>query len=65
MFSPAVMRNIRPNLIVALIYNVAGVPIAARVLYPTGHRAEAYSRVPVCCTDGRRVQRALNGSQRS
>lgn len=30
----ATMRNIRPNLFFAFIYNVLGVPIAARVLYP-------------------------------
>ena len=28
------MRNIRQNLFFALIYNAAGVPIAAGVLYP-------------------------------
>ena len=33
--SAAVMRNIRQNLWFAFIYNVAGVPIAAGVLYPT------------------------------
>ena len=32
--SRAVMRNIRQNLVFAFIYNVAGVPIAAGVLYP-------------------------------
>ena len=32
--SRAVMRNIRQNLIFAFIYNAAGVPIAAGVLYP-------------------------------
>ncbi len=32
--SRAVMRNIRQNLVFALVYNVAGVPIAAGVLYP-------------------------------
>jgi Cu+-exporting ATPase len=32
--SRAVMRNIRQNLIFAFAYNVAGVPIAAGVLYP-------------------------------
>lgn len=30
----AAMRNIRQNLFFALIYNAAGVPIAAGVLYP-------------------------------
>jgi len=35
--SRAVMRNIRQNLVFAFIYNVAGVPIAAGVLYPTFH----------------------------
>ena len=33
--SQATMRNIRQNLIFAFIYNAAGVPIAAGVLYPT------------------------------
>jgi P-type Cu+ transporter len=33
--SQAVMRNIRQNLFFAFIYNAAGVPIAAGVLYPT------------------------------
>jgi Cu+-exporting ATPase len=28
------MRNIRQNLFFALIYNAAGVPIAAGILYP-------------------------------
>jgi Cu+-exporting ATPase len=32
--SAAVMRNIRQNLFFAFIYNLAGVPIAAGVLYP-------------------------------
>jgi Cu+-exporting ATPase len=32
--SAAVMRNIRQNLFFAFIYNAAGVPIAAGVLYP-------------------------------
>ena len=32
--SRTVMRNIRQNLVFAFIYNVAGVPIAAGVLYP-------------------------------
>uniref|UniRef100_B0SXH5 Copper-translocating P-type ATPase n=1 Tax=Caulobacter sp. (strain K31) TaxID=366602 RepID=B0SXH5_CAUSK len=35
--SRAVMANIRQNLVFAFIYNVAGVPIAAGVLYPTFH----------------------------
>ena len=33
--SAAVMRNIRQNLFFAFIYNSAGVPIAAGILYPT------------------------------
>jgi len=33
--SRAVMRNIRQNLVFAFAYNVAGVPIAAGLLYPT------------------------------
>jgi len=32
--SRAVMRNIRQNLVFAFVYNVAGVPIAAGLLYP-------------------------------
>ena len=32
--SAATMRNIRQNLFFAFIYNAAGVPIAAGVLYP-------------------------------
>jgi P-type Cu+ transporter len=32
--SQAVMRNIRQNLVFAFIYNAAGVPVAAGVLYP-------------------------------
>jgi Cu+-exporting ATPase len=32
--SRAVMRNIRQNLFFAFVYNVAGVPVAAGVLYP-------------------------------
>jgi hypothetical protein len=32
--SQATMRNIRQNLFFAFIYNVAGVPLAAGILYP-------------------------------
>ena len=32
--SRATMRNIRQNLVFALIYNAAGIPIAAGILYP-------------------------------
>ena len=32
--SEATMRNIRQNLFFAFIYNAAGIPIAAGVLYP-------------------------------
>jgi Cu+-exporting ATPase len=32
--STAVMRNIRQNLFFAFVYNAAGVPVAAGVLYP-------------------------------
>jgi Cu+-exporting ATPase len=34
-FLQATMRNIRQNLFFAFVYNAAGVPIAAGVLYPT------------------------------
>jgi P-type E1-E2 ATPase len=33
--SEATMSNIRQNLVFAFVYNLAGVPIAAGVLYPT------------------------------
>ena len=33
--SQATMRNIRQNLFFAFIYNAAGIPIAAGILYPT------------------------------
>jgi Cu+-exporting ATPase len=32
--SEATMRNIRQNLMFAFVYNAAGVPVAAGVLYP-------------------------------
>jgi P-type Cu+ transporter len=35
LLSQATMRNIRQNLFFAFIYNAAGIPIAAGVLYPT------------------------------
>jgi Cu+-exporting ATPase len=35
--SKAVMRNIRQNLFFAFVYNAAGIPIAAGVLYPVFH----------------------------
>jgi Cu+-exporting ATPase len=34
LLSRAVMRNIRQNLFFAFIYNAAGVPIAAGILFP-------------------------------
>jgi Cu+-exporting ATPase len=33
--SQATMHNIRQNLFFAFIYNAAGIPVAAGVLYPT------------------------------
>ena len=33
--SQATMSNIRQNLVFAFVYNVAGIPIAAGILYPT------------------------------
>jgi P-type Cu+ transporter len=33
--SRATMRNIRQNLVLAFVYNVVGIPVAAGVLYPT------------------------------
>ncbi len=33
--SHATMRNIRENLVLAFVYNVVGIPVAAGVLYPT------------------------------
>jgi Cu+-exporting ATPase len=33
--SRATMRNIRQNLVLAFVYNMLGVPVAAGVLYPT------------------------------
>ena len=33
--SSATMRNIRQNLVFAFLYNAAGIPIAAGVLYPS------------------------------
>ncbi len=32
--SRATMRNIRQNLVLAFVYNVLGIPLAAGVLYP-------------------------------
>ena len=32
--SQATMRNIRQNLLLSFVYNVAGIPLAAGVLYP-------------------------------
>jgi len=33
--SRATMRNIRENLVLAFVYNVVGIPVAAGILYPT------------------------------
>jgi Cu+-exporting ATPase len=33
--SRTTMRNIRQNLALAFVYNIAGIPIAAGVLYPS------------------------------
>jgi Cu+-exporting ATPase len=33
--SRATMRNIRENLVLAFVYNIVGIPVAAGVLYPT------------------------------
>jgi Cu+-exporting ATPase len=33
--SRATMRNIRENLVLAFVYNVVGIPLAAGALYPT------------------------------
>jgi Cu+-exporting ATPase len=33
--SRAVMNNIRQNLVFAFVYNAAGIPVAAGVLYPS------------------------------
>ena len=33
--SRSTMRNIRQNLVPAIVYNVIGIPIAAGVLYPS------------------------------
>ena len=35
--SKAVMRNVRQNLFFAFVYNAAGVPLAAGVMYPLFH----------------------------
>jgi Cu+-exporting ATPase len=35
MLSRVTMRNIRQNLALAFVYNIAGIPIAAGVLYPS------------------------------
>jgi P-type Cu+ transporter len=32
--SRATMRNIRQNLVLAFVYNVLGIPVAAGILYP-------------------------------
>jgi len=34
LLSRATMRNIRQNLVLAFVYNVLGIPLAAGVLYP-------------------------------
>jgi Cu+-exporting ATPase len=59
------MRNIRQNLFFAFVYNAAGVPIAAGVLYPVFHlllspifAAAAMSASSVCViTNALRLRR--------
>ena len=65
--SQATMRNIRQNLFFAFIYNAAGVPIAAGVLYPglrhaavAGHRRRGDGAV----VGQRRRQRACGCASR-
>jgi Cu+-exporting ATPase len=67
--SQATMNNIRQNLFFAFIYNAAGVPIAAGVLYPTfgillspviGAAAMAMSSVSVI-TNALRLRRVRLG----
>ena len=54
--SAAVMRNIRQNLFFAFVYNAAGVPIAAGVLYPV-------VRHPAVADDRRRGDGAVVGQR--
>ena len=70
--SAATMRNIRQNLAFAFVYNAAGVPIAAGVLYPVfgillspmlGAAAMALSSVSVI-GNALRLARAPSGSSR-
>ena len=55
----ATMRNIRQNLFFAFIYNAAGVPIAAGVLYPTFGMLLSPSRRPVFPISGSRAPRSV------
>ena len=55
--SQATMRNIRQNLFFAFIYNAAGIPIAAGILYPT-------FRHPAVADHRRRRHGAVVGQRR-
>src|SRR3546814_15672142 len=72
--SGATMRNIRQNLFFAFVYNAAGVPIAAGVLYPAfglllspiiAAAAMALSSVSVIRSEERRVGKECVSTCRS